>query len=210
LPLPQSGILAFEEYIPYPNQYLASQYGFDPRVLSSFSAQLYLRKNLNQVHQVLYDPSKSQQGPLPQVPGLDAEFNIFKYIEEALDISRFVPPEFTFDLNDPPATDILSARLRAKYWGALMITFRPFIRQILHFNEKRTALSSPVPISGDFRSEISVPVIGPEAKTESDIDPRVIENAEKGVYALIQSTKAFHGLGPQRFIITNVFGTAHA
>lgn len=209
MPLPQSGILAFEENIPYPNQYLASQYGFDPRVLASFSAQLYLRKNLNQVHQVLYDPNKSQQSPLPLVPGLDAEFNIFKYIEEALDM-RFVPPEFKFGLNDPPATDLLSARLRAKYWGARVITFRPFIRQILHFNENRTAVNSPAPISGDFRSEITVPVIAPEATTENDIDPKVIENAQKGVDALIQSTKAFHGLGPQRFIITNVFGTAHA
>lgn len=209
LPLPQSGILAFEEIIPYPNPNLAREYGFDSRVLASFSAQLYLRKALNQVHQMLYDPSKSQQGPLPQAPRLDGEFNIIKYIEEALDM-RFVPQEFKFDQNDPPATDLLSARLRAKYWGALVITFRPFIRQIMHFHQQRTALNSPVPVSGDFRSDVAVPVIGPEATTENDIDPKIIEYARKGIHALIQSTRAFHGLGPQRFIITNVFGTAHA
>jgi hypothetical protein len=207
LPLPQSGILALEDLIPYPNQYLASQYGFDPRVLSSFSAQLYLRKNLNLVHQLLYDPSKSQQEPQGSLAS--AEFDIYSHIEEALDL-RFVPPEFKFSMQDPPATDILSARLRAKYWGARMITFRPFIRQILHFNESRNAVISPGPISGDFKSGIAVPTIGPDATSESDIDPIIIENAKKGVKALIESTKAFHGLGPQRFIITNVFGTAHA
>jgi len=158
---------------------------------------------------MLYDPSKPHQGPLPQLPLSNAEFDIFSHIEAALDL-KFVPPEFKFELDDPPAADILSARLRAKYWGARVITFRPFIRQVLQFSENRSALNAPSPISGDFRSEIAVPVIGPEATTESDIDPKVIQNAEKGVQALIQSTKAFHGLGAQRFIITNVFGTAHA
>jgi len=195
--------------IPYPNTNLASERGFDPRVLGSFTAQLYLRKALNQVHQMLYDPSKSQQTPLPQVPRVDGNFNIVTYIEQALDKS-FVPLEFKFDQDDPPATDILAARLRAKYYGALVITFRPFIRQVVQFNLHRTTLHSPAPISGDFRSELTVPVIGPEATTENDIDPLIIEYAKKGIQALIQSTKAFHGLGPQRFIITNVFGTAHA
>jgi hypothetical protein len=209
LPLPQSGILAFEEMMPYPNATLAGSYEFDPRVLASFTAQLYLRKALNQVHQMLYDPSKSQQGPLPHMPWNSSEFNIIKYMEEALN-PQFVPQEFKFNENDPPATDILSARLRAKYYGALVITFRPFIRQIVHFNLQRTTLNSPVPISGDFRREITVPVIGPEATTENDIDPRIIEYARRGIDALIRSTQAFHGLGDKRFIITNVFGTAHA
>jgi hypothetical protein len=158
---------------------------------------------------MLYDPSKSQQGPLPHMPWNSSEFNIIKYMEEALN-PQFVPQEFKFNENDPPATDILSARLRAKYYGALVITFRPFIRQIVHFNLQRTTLNSPVPISGDFRREITVPVIGPEATTENDIDPRIIEYARRGIDALIRSTQAFHGLGDKRFIITNVFGTAHA
>lgn len=111
---------------------------------------------------------------------------------------RFVPPEFKFDKNDPPATDILSALLRAKYWGALAITFRPFIKQIVHCSQQRTMLNSPAA------------VIGPEATLANDIDPNIIEYARRGMHALIQSTQAFHGLGPRRFIITNVFGTAHA
>ncbi|KAB5555007.1 hypothetical protein GE09DRAFT_147122 [Coniochaeta sp. 2T2.1] len=208
LPLVQSGILNFEEHIPYPNPSLATGYGgFEQRVLTSFSAQLYLRKALNQVHQMLYDPSKTQQSPLPHV--LADNFDMTEFTEASLDM-RFLPPEFQFHEDDPPANDILAARLRAKYWGLQVITFRPFIKQILHFNVPETAADSQVPASGDFRSDISIPVIGPEVTTENDMDPRIIEYAKKGIFALIQSTRAFHGLGPQRFIITNVFGTAHA
>lgn len=195
--------------MPYPNVDLARAHGFDQRVLASYTAQLYLRKSLNQIHQMLYDPSKSPQGPLSQTVRLDGGFNIYEFLQEALDM-RFVPQEFKFEQDDPPATDILSARLRAKYWGAQNITLRPFIKRIFDFNQRHTALNSPVPISGDFRSEMSVPFIGPEATTEEEIDPRIIEYARRAIRALIQSTKSFHGLGDQRFIITNVFGTAHA
>lgn len=194
--------------IPYPNATLAGDMGFDPRVLASFTAQLYLRKALNQVHQMLYDPTKPQQDPLPEVLRPDSDFNIVDYIESALNMD-FVPQQFKFDKDDPPAGDILSARLRAKYYGALVITFRPFIKQIVHFNLRAT-LNSRNPISAESRSDVTVPVINPEATIAKDIDPLLIEYARKGIEALIQSTKAFHGLGHQRFIITNVFGTAHA
>ncbi|GKU11591.1 unnamed protein product, partial [Fusarium langsethiae] len=50
----------------------------------------------------------------------------------------------------------------------------------------------------------------PKARTHGDIDPIVVELAKKGIKALIESTRAFHGLGDKRPIITNIFGTAHA
>lgn len=184
LPLPQSGILAWQEKIPLPNQYLASRYGFDARILSSFSAQAYLRKNLNKILEMLYHPSREE---VVQVAGLVNELDMVEYIEKALDISKCIPQEFQFGLKDPPAGDILSARIRAQWWGAHVITSRSFIRHVLHLKE----------------------AFGPQA-TESDIPPNIIRNAEKGVNALIQSIRAFHGLEPGRFVITNVFGTAHA
>ncbi|KAJ9131258.1 Zn(2)-C6 fungal-type DNA-binding domain protein [Coniochaeta hoffmannii] len=184
LPLAQSGVLAWQERIPLPNQYLASRYGFNPRILSSFSAQVYIRKNLNEIHQKLYSPSREE---VPQVAGLVTELLMVKYIEEALEITKCFPQEFQFGLNDPPARDILSARICAKWWEAQVITTRPFIRHILHLRE----------------------TLDPQA-TKSAIPTSVIQNAEKGVIALIQSTRAFHGLEPGRFVITNVFGTAHA
>jgi hypothetical protein len=125
---------------------------------------------------------------------------------------QFVPPEFKFEHSDPPAPDILSARLRAKYWGAQVITHRPFIRQILEFNHKAKSESFESPLStySEFRSDVMVPAIGADARTPGDIPQQVIEYAAKGILALIESTRAFHNVEVKQFIITNVFGTAHA
>ncbi|KAK4149959.1 hypothetical protein C8A00DRAFT_46542 [Chaetomidium leptoderma] len=199
LPLPQSHILAYEDMMPYPNIHVARGLGFEEHVLQSYLAQLYLRKSLNQIHGILYNPEIPLHGP-SSAPGS----NIIEYIQTSLDM-RFVPPEFKFMRNDPPAGDILAARLRAKYWGAHVITYRPFVRQILEANFQKTSDESPMPAS-DFRSGVVVPVIGPD----KEIPPQMIEYAVKGVQALIESTRAFHGLKEKRFIITNVFGTAHA
>lgn len=38
----------------------------------------------------------------------------------------------------------------------------------------------------------------------------MINRAQKGIWALIQCSGSFHGLKDERFVITNVFGTAHA
>ena len=202
LPLPQSHILAYEEMMPYPNINLAEEQGFNGRVLRSYLAQLYLRKSLNQIHGMLYNPEKPQ--PLHATAGAPGG-NLIDYIQSLID-KRFLPVEFAFKETDSPADDILSARLRAKYWGAQVITYRPFVRQILELNfQKTVGNDSPMPPS-DFRSDVSVPVIGPDG----DIPPGMIEYARKGVNALIESTRAFHGLREKRFIITNVFGTSHA
>ncbi len=186
--------------MPYPNVEMAEQLGFDGRILRSYLAQLYLRKSLNQIHGMLYNPEKPQ--PIQSVTG----GNLIEYIQSLID-KRFVPYEFAFKETDVPADDILAARMRAKYWGAQVITYRPFVRQILELNFQRTPAGqdSPMPPS-DFRSDVSVPTIGPN----NDIPEDMKAYAIKGVRALIESTRAFHGLSESRFIITNVFGTSHA
>jgi len=212
LPLPQSHILAFEEMMPYPNINLAKQLGFEDHILQSYLAQLYLRKSLNVIHQMLYNPENPQ--PLQAQDGTPAG-TIVEYIQKSLDM-RFVPPEFKFKHTDPPAPDILSARLRAKYWGAHVITYRPFIRQILEHNHKmlmgpKAAMESQIHTSGDYRE---APTHGPgrmdDPLSPGGINEEVVDNAAKGIRALIESTRAFHGVPDKRFIITNVFGTAHA
>ncbi|UKZ72974.1 hypothetical protein TrVFT333_000611 [Trichoderma virens FT-333] len=107
---------------------------------------------------------------------------------------------------------VAGARLRAKYWGAQMITYRPFVRQILQwsFEVKRHPSSPHIPVMSEYRDGIIAPYIRPDTKKPSQLDPSIIELARKGIVALIESTKSFHGLGDKRPIITNVFGTAHA
>lgn len=57
LPCPHSGILNFEEGMPAPNlQAAQDKDGIDGIVLESYSAQLYLRKHLNMLHNMFYNP----------------------------------------------------------------------------------------------------------------------------------------------------------
>ncbi|KAJ4306069.1 hypothetical protein N0V88_000865 [Collariella sp. IMI 366227] len=184
LPLPQSGVLAFEEMMPNPNMELAGKHGFDKRVLSSYLAQLYTRKSLNKIHKQLFDPNQKVRDEAVAPGG-----SIIEAIRSLLDLKTFVAPEFRFDPSDPPANDILSARLRAKYWGARVITHRHFVREILDHNFRRLMTNEP--------AGVGIPHI-------------TIEYAGEGVQALIESTRAFHELKEKRFIITNVFGTSHA
>jgi hypothetical protein len=187
--------------MPYPNINLARDLEFSQVVLESYLAQLYLRKHLNQIHGMLYDPDNPLQGELA-TPGI----NIIQYIQTSLDPLRWVPPEFHFQPNDPPAGDILSARLRAKWWGAQVITYRPFVRQILELNYIKHMSNDSVMPASDFRSDVVVPVIGPDY----EIPDKLYGYAVKGVKALIESTRAFHGLKEKRYVVTNIFGTAHA
>ena len=61
LPLEQTGILKYEARIPWPNMTQAKQDGFDRFILESYSAQLFLRKHLNQLHTMLYSPETGRQ-----------------------------------------------------------------------------------------------------------------------------------------------------
>lgn len=203
LPLPPSGLLSYEDDMPHPNMSLLE--GFDQRVLDSYPGQLYLRTHLNSIHRMFYAPED------PNKPGQD-KFQNVDLVADAVSGMHWVAPSFAFKEEDPPAPDILAARLRAKYWGAQVITYRPFVRQILQFSHSvaNHPQSPNPPTWSEFRDGIIAPSINPGAKSLSEIDPGVVEMARKGIKALIESTRAFHNLGELRPIITNVFGTAHA
>ena len=109
------------------------------------------------------------------------------------------------------AEDILHARLRAKYYGAKMITCRPFVLKILDLSSPHS--DSEEQASNDYKSSVDVPKIDPNAKSIRDIDRNALEYARQGLKALQHSTTAFHSLGKPgevRLIVTNVWGTAHA
>lgn len=188
--------------MPHPNMSMLE--GFNQRILDSYPGQLYLRTHLNSIHRMFYAPDD------PNKPGPD-KFKNVDLVADAVSGMNWVAHSFAFSESDPPADDILAARLRAKYWGAQGITYRPFIRQILQFNHSQGHPSSPNPPSmSEFRKDIIAPTIDPNTRSAHDIPDSVVELAKKGIKALVESTRAFHGLGDKRPIITNVFGTAHA
>ncbi|KAK6951395.1 hypothetical protein Daesc_007930 [Daldinia eschscholtzii] len=204
LPLPQSGILQYEDRMPYPNSEYAVNQGFSEHIVTGYIAQLYLRKQLNQVHTLLYDSEKQNKhknGITLDDPAIEEGI---KRIEEMLRNSRnfWVPSSYRWNDNDPPANDILGARLRAKYWGSQVILYRPFLRAILE--------REPWPYHNQAGSpDAQHP---PEySEVPPGVDTRIVKYASLAIYALVESTRAFHGIpSSQRIIITNVFGTAHA
>ncbi|KAI8629930.1 hypothetical protein F5Y19DRAFT_63937 [Xylariaceae sp. FL1651] len=206
LPLPQSGILQYESQMPYPNVNFAVSHGFPPHVIEGYLAQLYLRKQLNKVHNLLYDPEKDKTN-LRHNESMEEGIN---EIQTFLKSSRetWVPPYYRWNDDDPLPSDILSARLRAKYWGSQVILYRPFLRIILE--------KEPVPPTM-YRNEHTPPDmmarmgINDKNSKAYDTDHQTTHYAGLAIEALIESTRAFHGIDSgQRIIITNVFGTAHA
>lgn len=113
---------------------------------------------------------------------------------------------------DPPAGEILQARLRAKYYGAQVITYRHFVLKILEHSAAKTSKPGEQ-ISSEFKTGIDVPSINSNATRPEEVDPKVLEYAKKCIRALIKSTTAFYGVGDptqDRLIVTNIWGTAHA
>ncbi|EPE10638.1 c6 zinc finger domain containing protein [Ophiostoma piceae UAMH 11346] len=217
LRLPPSGILAYEQQMPYPSGEEALRHGFRHYVIESYSAQLYLRNQLNNIHKNLYDGSRGDGHPNHQ------QIDVFT---DVLDATRWVPLCFAFSDEDAPPREILAARLRAKYWGGQVILHRFFIKRILEANyckrERQQKKEAAAKALAEYRSRGESPPEGFIMPEAYDLDAAAqarekeiyslysLQLAARGIQALIESTRAFHGLPEKRFIITNVFGTAHA
>jgi hypothetical protein len=106
-----------------------------------------------------------------------------------------VAPSMVWSESDPPSNDILAARLRAKYYGTEVITYRPFLKMIMNrtWHLNRLAEGSP---------DNSAPL--------ENISPKILNYTKLCIKAMENSTRAFHGMEGGRLIITNVWGTAHA
>lgn len=203
LPVPPSGLLSYENDIPHPNMSLLE--GFPQPVLDSYLGQRYLQTHLNSIHRMFYAP----ENPTKEAAG-EILFEIGDSFSDAVSGMEWVGPNFAFKEDDRPASDILSARLRAKYWGAQVLTYRPFLRQILQSSFLKNHSATRRPPSSEFRAEVESPRVKPQAGNMQDLSPKILVYAKKAIHALIESTRAFHGLGDKRPVITNVFCTAHA
>ncbi|KAM0429105.1 hypothetical protein ACHAQK_011277 [Fusarium lateritium] len=189
--------------MPYPNMSLLDD--FDQRILDSYLGQIYLRTHLNEVHRMLYTPGYSTGGS-------ERRFRNAEAVSDAISGMLWLAPSFFFQEDDPPADETLAARLRANYWYARAITFRPFIQEILEFShsnkrhvmEARARTASPA-----SRLDDMTPWTDLKKSVYHEIDLRLVGLAKKGIKALVESTRAFYGLGDHRPIILNVFGTAH-
>lgn len=135
-------------------------------------------------------------------------------MEDALDsFHANLPACLKWNEHDPPAdNDILDARLRAKQYGAQVITYRPFILKILEFHDGGHANGVfPIKMPAGLRNAPTT-ALANAFYNPSENDPRsaqYLEYAQKGIRALINSTRAFWGM-KGRLIVTNVWGTVTA
>lgn len=196
----------------------------DPRtrVMFFYSAQIHLRKVLNRVHQDLYD-AKIEHLPdkILGVLGLNLD-----------DWKRNLPKEMQWNEEDDPSEDINTARLRAKYYGARYIIYRPVLERALHSKSPRAEAkgksehNSKPPVSSFKAHDFQAPNMArwssePGLRQDSgdneaeqrihfdELDNDTRRACEQCITAAIQSTKAFHKI-KGRPIVTNIFGTAHA
>jgi len=147
--------------------------GIEPRVAESYIAHLHLRQHINEIQSLISAPTQQNE----QSDG--ERLREAKLVIDGARSMVLAPSSFAFQESDPPATDILAARLRALYWGAQVIMYQPFLQKML------------------------------EVRTRH-VDPQDISTAREAIKALIESTRAFHGLDKNRLIIADVHSAAYA
>ena len=198
--MPDSEMDNYEELEPDGTQENQS-YG---KILLSYTAQMFLRKRLNQVHQEMYTDQCLNQ-TLNQVQEmLSGHERILEYWRETL------PADLRWSDADEPPSDILDARVRGKYWGARYIINRPFLDYALHImpyaKEERTIESVTVDSQGNPRDKAEIHLF---KAIELMGEHEIWEASKRCVGAAMQSTVAFDRV-PDRLIVTNIHGTAHA
>ena len=247
LPVPQSGILTLEEDMPTPNLKVAGEvHKFDPVILESYMAQLFLRKHLNTLHGLLYKPKDGENGegklilrtfsrhirPLTRRPepepkakkkNAPTDSKTIDMLESSIKVSSVWAGTLVWDGETGDRSNLfLHARLRAKYHGARVITYRPFLLEILEFSAKLSSVNDPTQAIDPTQAVVSpplyvsrapAPTISADATCPADIPQTTMEFAKKGLLALRYSTEAFWDVidtRNKRLLVTNIWGTAHA
>jgi hypothetical protein len=125
-----------------------------------------------------------------------------------------LPSSLAWEDDDPPSTDLNVARLRAKYYGALYMILRPYLRIANHL----------IDLSPTADSLLTPGNQGVQLMELSNYQRSIIPYAAQCINGAIQSTIAFDRVGAapdspyeefrstrtQRLVVTNIFGTLHA
>ncbi|PNS20731.1 hypothetical protein CAC42_2976 [Sphaceloma murrayae] len=208
LDYPVSGCTDLQGSIPYPRETLRdgdyeSNREYEQqqrtRLTESYNKQLYLRKRLNEMHSELYGKKLPSTTPKALASVLNQN------LDTMMQFRSYQPWADT----DPPAQNILDARLRAKSYGAEYICLRPYLDYVLHAMDHVQ--------SGAHASEFARDPYGRERRNEvslfaamATMDPQVVQDrAQRCVKAAINSTTAFDGI-QGKVIVTNIMGTSHA
>lgn len=214
--LPDSGIQDIEGKLCLPNNMpedeVESYRALEPdgrredydNILMFYTAQLWLRRKLNEVHRQMYGTDCVNQSLSQVQEMLQGHESILTAWRDCL------PPELAWKDDDPPPSDILAARLRAKYWGARYVINRPFLDFGLHILPGMKVGGTLEELArdgyGSKRDKAEVHLF----KAIEQLGEREVWRASaRCVHAAMKSTVAFDGV-KDRLIVTNIHGTAHA
>jgi hypothetical protein len=174
-------------------------------ILMYYIAQLFLRRRLNLAHAEIYGPDMYGK-PLAHVQAmLLSHQDVLEQWRETL------RPDMKWDDNDPPASGILDARLRGKYYGAKYVFNRPFLDYALHImphvvRNKSSIEDIAKDAYGNRRDKADIHIF---KAIQQMGDSAIWQAAKRCIDAAMQSTVAFDGIDG-RLIVTNIHGTSHA
>ena len=176
-------------------------------ILLFYTAQMFLRKRLNQVHKEMYGDQCLNQTVSQVREMLSSHEEVLGNWRESL------PATLAWKNEDPPPPDILPARLRAKYWGARYIINRPFLDYALHImphaKDGRNIESVAKDVNGNSRDQAEIQIF---KAIEQMGENEIWQAVKRCIDAAMHSTVAFDGIleRNERLIVTNIHGTAHA
>jgi hypothetical protein len=218
LPLPSSGLERYEDVIPWPlhvpghtafESLFRSHSAFEPVIsgydmLLHYTAQIWLRKLLNRIQRQLHGSECLHLSH-------EELRNVVRNHQRALQLWRTsLPAALCWSDDNVPASNILAARLRAKYWGACVVANRPILDYAIHIMPNVKQKSDIESVAVDARG-------APRRKSEIELFKSIFDMPEDEIsravklclQAAVHSTLAFDGVSGMP-IVTNTFGTAHA
>lgn len=205
--LPCSGITSLETMLPMLKTFTDVSGSQDDSAQSvnvsfHFTSQVYLRIQLNRIHEQLYGPCHERRSLAETRFVLHDQDAAIRTWQETL------PHGLLWDPKNAPPNDILSARLRANYWTARYRINRPFLDYILHVRPQPRLI---------VNEAASHPHQGPLREVKSHMFHAIAEMSAEAVEmgyrtcikATEESTIAFDNVLGQ-LVVTNTHGTAHA
>ncbi|KIV90679.1 hypothetical protein PV10_05308 [Exophiala mesophila] len=196
--LPPSGITRYEsaQHKEMPTEFTLER-GFNKSgngdLLRFYSYQIQLRVTINSIHSTLYRVSKN-----PETRSSDTMMSI---LDENLENWRDMLNDWNWSDDDHESPDINVARIRGKYYGAKYIIWRPALHHALLQVGEGSVKGSRSESPSDY--EVSL------GKTVPYLSEAQLRGAKICVNAAVRSTTCFDKV-PRRWIVTNIFGTAHA
>ncbi|KAH8699411.1 hypothetical protein GQ44DRAFT_632756 [Phaeosphaeriaceae sp. PMI808] len=242
--LPTSSVTMYQDHIMYPagvyehfpvdgkemTEGLLDQKSDEDKNMMIYSSQIYLRVILNEAHNALYGASGKQSFDHNDMNAVSSHGNSHVALLDSW--RRMLPHYLAWHDDEHPSTNLNIARMRAKYYGALYMMLRNYLRiatsyewpprpcqpsshQSVHWSQQ----NSPAAPGSAFNTNRVVQMVD-----LSDSQREMIKVACLCINSAIRSTIAFDRVGApedsvyegykktrtSRLVLTNIFGTLHA